>query len=289
MLLVDIADHHLGRLSWGAETGDSYDIKIAVKRFTDCVAFFYDEVQHIMKKHSIAKIVFVLGNDYFNYDYPKPYPMTANQTHQESDLRYQKMFTIGSGLVTGQIEKLSELAPVEVYIVPGNHDEFTSFFLGELLLARFHNNENITIQNSPKKRKYIKFGKNLLGFGHHQFETFERMFANMSLEEQELWGGSRHKYFYTGHKHHKEVFARMIQNKTITTFVDSGTPKRPVLITEDLNGVLFDRMASLTSNDYYEASRGYIHMKGAESHLFHKEFGKRISLNYQLPLSIHSK
>lgn len=287
LLLVDISDHHLGRLSWGAETGDSYDIKIATERFISAVSYFYDEVQYVSKKHPIEKIIFVVGNDYFNYDYPKPYPQTSNGTHQESDIRYQKMFSIGTGLVVGQIEKMSELAPVEIYIIPGNHDEFLSFHLGEVLNARFWNNENINVFNSPKKRKYLTYGNTLLGFGHHQFESFEKMYANMSLEEPKLWANSVYKYFYTGHKHHKETMIKLIQNEQIIINKEVKFPKTPILISEDLNGVLFDRLSSLTSNDYYESTRGFIHIKGAESFLFSKEFGKVMTFNHNLPISIH--
>lgn len=289
ILLVDIPDHHLGRLSWAPESGENYDIKIATKRFMDAIKYFYAEVEYFIKRYPIKYILFVLGNDYFNYDYSKPYPHTSNMTFQESDVRYQKMFSIGSGLVTSQIELLSELAPVKVFVVPGNHDEYTSYFLGEVLSARFHSNERITVENSPKKRKYHQFGANMLGFGHHQFETFERLFANMALEEMKMWGDTTHKYFFTGHQHHKVVKARVNDARQEVTFTDVNLPAKPKLITEDLNGVLFDRMGSLTSNDYYETTRGFIHMKGAEFPIFHQEFGKRFSLNYQLPLSIHKK
>jgi hypothetical protein len=86
---------------------------------------------------------------------------------------------------------------------------------------------------------------------------------------------------FTGHMHHKEVKSKYSQN-----FKEIRTPKAPVMVTEDLNGVMFDRLASLTSNDYYEAIKGFLHLKMAEAYIFDKELGKIHSFCYQLPLSI---
>ena len=123
----------------------------------------------------------------------------------------------------------------------------------------------------------------MLGFDHGQYPSFERLFANMAFEEMQMWADTVYKYFYTGHLHHKETKVRISQD-----FKEIKIPKNPILVTEDLNGVMFDRLASLSSNDYYEATRGFVHIKMAEAFLFDKELGKRHSFIYQLPLSIHS-
>ena len=282
--LLDTPDLHLGRLSYGKETGDNYDIKIAVKRDNDSTDYLVSEAEYLSNRSPIKEVLVVYGNDYFNYDYAKPFPQTSNGTPQESDVRFQKMFMTGCDQSFKRIERISELAPVRVIIIPGNHDEQISFYMGVVLNAYFKNNENVTVDTSPGSRKFYQFGKNMLGFDHGQYPTFERLFANMAFGDSKMWADTKFKYFFTAHMHHKETKVKLYQG-----IKELKLPKGQILITEDLNGILFDRLGSLTSNDYYEHSMGMIHIKGAEMFMFHPEFGKTHTLNYQLPLSIHSK
>jgi hypothetical protein len=156
--------------------------------------------------------------------------------------------------------------------------------MGVVLHAYFRNNVNVTIDVSPSSRKFYQFGKNMFGFDHGQYPTFERLFANMAFADGKMWSDTTFKYFFTAHLHHKETKAKLYQG-----IKELKLPKGQILITEDLNGILFDRLGSLTSNDYYEHSRGMIHIKGAEMFIFDPDYGKRFTINYQLPLSIHSK
>jgi hypothetical protein len=194
------------------------------------------------------------------------------------------MFSIGSHLVIKQIELASLIAPVTVIVIPGNHDEEIAFYLGEVVHAWFRNNENITVIVSPKLRKYHQFGENMLGFSHGQYEKFDRLFANMAFEDMQMWATTRNKYFYTGHLHHKETKIKLSDREIVLV----KYPTNPALVTEDYNGIMFDRLASLSSNDYYESSRGYVHIKMAENFIFDKKLGKVKSFVHQLPLSIHS-
>ena len=285
LLLLDNADLHLGRLAYGNETGDSYDIKIAVKRDDASTNYFMNEAHYLAKRKPFEKVLMVFGNDYFNYTHAKPFTATSNGTYQESDSRYQKMFMTGINQATKRIEQASELAPVHVIFIPGSHDEENTWYMSVVLNAYFRNNPNVTVDISPNLRQFLQFGKNLLGFDHGQYPTFERLFANMAFADTKAWESTVFKYFFTGHLHHKEVKARIWQGGP----KEVKMPKGQLLITEDLNGILFDRLTSLTSNDYYEHSRGFIHIKNAEAFIFDKEFGKTHTLNYQLPLSMRNK
>lgn len=285
LLLLDNADLHLGRLSWGAETGDDYDIKIAVKRDDASTAYFMGEAEYRHKRHPYEKILMVFGNDYFNYTHAKPFTQTSNGTYQESDGRYQKMFITGVYQAIKRIENALTLAPVHVIFIPGSHDEENTFYMSMTIHAYFRNNPNVSVDISPTLRQFVQFGKNLLGFDHGQYPSFERLFAQMAFTDTKAWESTVFKYFFTGHMHHKETKARVWQGGP----KEVKLPKGQFLITEDLNGILFDRLTSLTSNDYYEHSRAFIHIKNAEAFEFDKEIGKTCTLNYQLPLSMRKK
>jgi hypothetical protein len=205
LALLDTPDLHLGRLSYGKETGDNYDIKIAVQRDNDSTEYLVSEAEYLANRNPIREVLVVYGNDYFNYDYAKPFPQTSNGTPQESDVRFQKMFMTGCDQSFKRIERISEIAPVRIIIIPGNHDEQISFYMGVVLNAYFKNNENVTVDMSPGSRKFYQFGKNLLGFDHGQYPSFERLFANMAFSDTKMWADTKFKYYYTAHLHHKET------------------------------------------------------------------------------------
>ncbi len=201
MLLVNLSDLHLGRLSWAVETGfGNYDIKIAVKIVNDAV----DTILQRAKCYDIGKIVFLVGGDYFNYNTSNPYPQTVNGTPQESDVRQTKMFRIGRQLACRQIERFAEVADVKVLMVAGNHDSELLFGLGEVLEAKYENNKRITVDNSPNVRKYLSFGSTLIGASHGKYEKKANL-PMLMANESKRFSISKYKYFHVGHRHHERV------------------------------------------------------------------------------------
>ena len=129
MLEVNIFDLHFGKLCWNGETGEDYDTKIASKRFHNAI----DDIVGKAVFHDVDKIVFPVGNDFFNSDNLRN--TTTNLTPQDEDLRWQKTYTNGRKLIVEGIDKLRTIAPVDVVIVQGNHDFQRSFYLGDSLTA----------------------------------------------------------------------------------------------------------------------------------------------------------
>jgi hypothetical protein len=200
VLVVNLSDLHLGRLSWAVETGfGNYDIKIA----TDIVNEAVDVLLRRANGFNVEKIVFLLGGDYFNYNTSNPFPQTVNGTPQESDVRQPRMFRIGRELACKQIERFSQYAPVDVLVISGNHDHELIFGLGEVLEAKYENNANINIDNVPKMRKYISYGTNLIGASHGKYERKAKLPMLMANEAKEAWAKTEHRYFHIGHRHHE--------------------------------------------------------------------------------------
>ncbi len=61
-LVLAIFDQHLGKLAWGEETGENYDIKIASKRFLENARSIIDRSVAV----GFSKIIFPIGNDFSN-------------------------------------------------------------------------------------------------------------------------------------------------------------------------------------------------------------------------------
>ena len=90
LLVVDIADLHVGKLAEALETGDEYNSKIAKKRAIK-------GVEGILKKASgfdIDKILFIIGNDVLHVDNAKN--STTSLTHQDVDGTWHKNYIINN-------------------------------------------------------------------------------------------------------------------------------------------------------------------------------------------------
>lgn len=229
----DMPDIHFGKLSWGEESGDNYDIKIAEQMSLDHLTTLINRASPF----TIDKILFPIGNDYFNVNNKDE--TTVNGTKQQEDVRYQKTFVAGRKLAVKMIDMLSAIAPVQVIIVPGNHDEERTFYLGDSLECWYQNNRNVSIDNSAKKRKYFVYGKNLIGFTHGYHEKLNELPLIMATEEREKWAKCSHFEWQTGDKHHK---------KEILTTIKEHEQK----------GVMVRILRSISGNDAWHFDKGYI-------------------------------
>ena len=101
------------------------------------------------------------------------------------DGRWQKAFQIGTKCCITLAEEMSQHAPVDIMVVPGNHDREKAFVMGEVLGARFHGNHSINVLNDPNLMSYYRFGKVLLGFVHGDNRR-----ASAEAREQGFEGGA---------------------------------------------------------------------------------------------------
>jgi len=254
MLEIMIPDLHLGKMSWGKETGgEDYDIKIAVNRYWKAI----NDLIHMSEVHSIDEVVFIVGNDLFNSDNNYPITTTTAGTPQQDDTRWQKVFQIGRSLMIDSILLLKQKlqCKINVLVIPGNHDFQKSFYLGDLLSVKFDGDENIFVDNSPKTRKYIKWGYNLIGFAHgnRKDEGEKRLQTLMQVEEPDLWASTKYREWHLGDIHHHK---KVVVNEE-----------------EDMQGIVLRYLRTLMYSDEWEAKKGYYSQKGAHCFIWNKEKG----------------
>jgi hypothetical protein len=258
---INIFDLHLGKFAWSPETGENYDNKIARARFFDALEYFVN-MAHMFE---IEEFLFPVGNDFFNSDKDYPFPSTTAGTPQESDLRWQKSFKLGREMIIQAIDFLSTIAPVRVIVVPGNHDFQKMFYLGDVLEAYYSRNENVSVDNSPRSRKYFKYGVNLIGFTHGRPSDVpeSRLLLLMPQEVPQLWAETKYREWHCGDIHHKK--------------------KISVRSEEDHHGINIRYMRSLKGTDSWEYQKGYVgSIGGAEAYIWDKEQGLISIFNYNL-------
>lgn len=246
-LEINIPDLHIGKLAWGKETGEDYDIKIAVERYKKAV----DELLSRVNLDTIGKIILPVGNDLINVD--NAGNTTTAGTAVSCDSRFGKMFQTAKELLIETIDKLAQVAPVDVIIIPGNHDTISTFTLGEVLDAWYHNTPVVTVLNTHTPRKYYQFGQNLIMYVHGHREKLNDLGIICATEQPQLWAATRYRRVHVGHFHHSKQIK----------FTD----------VQEYPGFTVKILNSLSANDAWHAEKGYLSLKAAEAFLYHQEKG----------------
>ena len=223
LLVPCLFDVHFSKLGDEDETGEQYNWEVARERVIHSVRSYVDR----LRNRKFEQIMFVVGNDYFNCE---PTGSTIGGTKQDTDLRYGTMFNKGVETLIEATDILSQLAPVEVILVQGNHAGYTEYYAACVLDAWYRQSTIVQVDFTPAPRKYRRFGKTLLGFAHGDSEK-ERIFGLMQYEAAEEWGVTTTREFLLGHLH------------------SEGTTEK--------NGVVVRRIPSLSGNDHWHTKSGF--------------------------------
>jgi hypothetical protein len=190
------ADLHIGKLAWHEETGEDYDSQIAA---SVCLETLEDCISQLAG--SFSRSLLIVGNDLLHCDNMES--ATTKGTRVDADTRYHKMFRLSRTLMIRVIERMSEVAPVDVKVIPGNHDRVSAFTLGEVLSAYYRNDGYVKIDNGPARRKYYRFGKNITGYTHMCDESEKDLPLIMAADVPRDFAECPFKAFRVGHFHKK--------------------------------------------------------------------------------------
>ena len=248
LLVIDIADLHIGKLASAFEVGEDYNCQIAVKRAKDGMQGILNKSQGF----KIDKILFVAGNDILHTDNTRR--TTTNGTPQDTDGSWFENFIMAKNLYIELLEQLQTIADVEVVYNPSNHDLTHGFFLMQLIEAHFHNS-SIRFNVDLKHRKAFKYGKNLIGTTHGDGAKTENLPLLLATEFPILWSETKHRYIYSHHVHHKT--------------------------SKDFIGCTFETLRSPSGTDSWHYKKGYTGVpKAVEGYIHHKEHGQIARLTH---------
>jgi len=266
MLEISIFDLHIGKLAWGGETFENYDVKIARERFLG-------SIEKLLKGASgfnYNRIFFPVGNDFFNSDTMQN--TTTKGTPQDEDLRWQKTFDVGTRLLIDAINLLKQTGvPVDVMVIPGNHDFERSYYMGSVLSAWFSQDPTVIINNGASPRKYYRFGNVLLGLTHgsEEKEASLPMLMATDIESKPMWSETKFHEWHLGHIHRKRNVNYTILDKQRS-------------LNEDL-GVTIRYMSSLTGTEEWHHKKGFVgSTKAADAFVWNYEYGLVAHLNTNL-------
>jgi hypothetical protein len=250
---VNLPDAHIGKLAWGLETGHgNYDVKIAEQVYWTAL----ESIINRAKGYAFERVLYILGNDLLNSDDIEG--RTTAGTYVSSDARYHKTFSSVRNLMIKSIERLRQVAPLDVMVVSGNHDQLSCWHLGDSLECFFHGYDDVTIDNSPRARKYYEFGNVGLMFVHGHKGKKTDYPAIMAAEQPQMWGRTKFRECHSGHLHATK--------------------------TDEQHGFRTRILPSLTAPDDWLATNGFVgNLRNAEGYIWSKQEGLIGQVYYTVP------
>jgi len=217
-LLAEISfpDFHIGRVP----------VKKSEKLYNSTI----EKTLSKLMNYNLDRIVYIVGNDWLNVDTPDY--KTTRGTQQKDVDDFSTTMRAGVRIAIDSIFKLKQLeVPIDVIIIPGNHDRFRMEAVGLAIEGYFYNDDSVNVESSKKYRKYYKYGNTSFMYEHGELKA--RDYGPVfSTEEPKLWAESSYRYVRCGHLHHN--------------------------IEEEYPGIEITFMPSLSESSDWEDSKGYI-------------------------------
>jgi hypothetical protein len=194
MLVINKQDSHLNK--WDVD-GDN--------NVLDRLAKIMYKVEVIAAQaqlsNNLEEITYIIGSDEFNSEYTNA---TTKGTPQQNTHTYHDSFRYICDHEVLMITMLLQYAKhVNVVYVAGNHDEFVGWHMVNWLQTYFRNTDRLTIDSSPKYRKYVSYGNSALMFNHGDAIKPAKLAALFPIEYRDQWSFHHNFYIFTGDKHHE--------------------------------------------------------------------------------------
>lgn len=270
LLVIDPADVHIGKRSVTDETGNEYNMDIAVSRAVHGSKRLMIQAEPF----GIDHIVIVVGNDVVHIDNDRR--TTTAGTPQDTDGQWWEMFENARRMYIQIVEAAKEYADVTLVYVPSNHDKIMGFGIMDSLYSWYHNDENVIVSNygkSVRHRKYIKYGKNLIGLTHGDGAKNRDLTSLMQFEAKEDWGSCDFAYWYVHHLHHKYRIVNGIQVEKdyngVTVIGPEGTN-----INRQKDSAEVECIRSPSGADAWSSKKGFGNMAAIEGFIHHYDLGQ---------------
>lgn len=199
LAVYPMGDPHLGMFAWGRETGNDFDLVIAERNLVSAV-------DHLVDLAPAAEHALVINlGDFFHADSSANVTMRSHHA-LDVDTRWPKMLEVGIRTMRRIIDRsLEKHAHVTVICEIGNHDDHSAIMLALCLSNYYEREPRVTIDTSPAKFHFYRFGACLLGVTHGDTVKKEQLPGIMACDRAQEWGETLHRKWYTGHVHHDSL------------------------------------------------------------------------------------
>ena len=244
--LYTLTDFHLGMYSWGEESGDDWDVDIAVKTMLTAIQEMADG-----SPDSECGILNLQG-DFLHWDGLDAVTPTSKHV-LDADTRFGKLIDMALDTIVGSVEMLlGKHKKVKVIVCEGNHDLVGSLWIRKMLKKIYAKNARLEVDDTEFPYYAHLHGSIMLGF-HHGHKVKNKSLPALFASEprfRKMWGDADYCYIHTGHYHHSEQ-----------DMAEGG-------------GAIVERHPTLSGRDAYAARGGYVSWRAAHAITYHTEYGE---------------
>lgn len=194
-----------------------------------------DLIDKAVRAGGFDRTIFVVGNDLGNVD--NLLMATTAGTIVENKTGYHTGAKERCALMVTAINLLLKYAPVDIIVVPGNHDRSTSYWLGLYLEAWFRDNKDVEFTNHGNDIEWYRWGQTMFMFTHGERVKHDKVAPFMAVEQPIMFTQCKHRELYMGHFH---------------------TYKRLGVQVTDEHGVLVRWMPGLSSTDKWHRDHWFV-------------------------------
>ena len=157
----------------------------------------------------ISKVLLTLVGDTLHVDSAGG-TTTRGTALEDTSEGYDDLYEQAFSAVVGLTNWLARWYLVDVLIVPGNHDNNSSFHLARELNAVYEKDKRVDVigSGSLQRHYFVEWGVNLLGYAHGDTGRLNDLPGLMSSSMPEAWGRTTHRAWKTGHRHSSAQFEK---------------------------------------------------------------------------------
>lgn len=240
--LFVLTDYHLGMLSWGEESGEDWDVKIA-----EDLAVRWLEAAVSRAPDAGVAVLAQLG-DFLHWDGLDA--VTPSSGHVlDADTRFEKLVRVAIRVIRRIIRRLLETHDrVHVICAEGNHDMASSIWLREMLSVLYENEPRVTVDTNPDPYYCVQFGKVTLFFHHGHKVKPGAVDAVFAAKFRREYGESLYSYAHLGHLHHAALKESQL--------------------------MVVEQHRTLAAKDAYASRGGWLSGRSAPVITYHREYGE---------------
>lgn len=240
LTMYPLFDVHFGMLSWGEETGEDYDTKLAQ---SDMRMALGKTMALTPDSHTALLLI---GGDFFHADDGNA-ETPASKHKLDVDGRHNRVIDLGVDLLANSVDALlRKHEVVKVKVLRGNHDEHSHIVLRVAMYQRYRNEPRVIVDDGKADLFHMAWGVSLIAAHHGDRSKPERLALEIA-DTCADWSTTRQRYVFTGHVHHAQV--------------------------KDLGAIQWESLRAFCPRDAYAAGHHYSSRRQMQSLTFHREDG----------------
>lgn len=242
LTVYPIFDAHIGMRASADDSGEDMDNDIAETRITNGIG------QCVASSPASEQAVVLIGGDALHAN-----DQTAMTPRSKHVLDVASSFADAVEAAIRTFAACVEMAAAKhknviVSVLRGNHDADAFLAIMYALRERYRDNPRIEVQRKGGEFFVMEWGRVMLASHHGDKAKAERLVMHMADEWAEMWGRTRHRYYFTGHLHHSRL--------------------------QDIGGVQVEQMRAAAPRDAYAASHSYSSRSELQAITYHKHSGE---------------